>query len=376
MRIVYVRSNPIDPDPRVEKQMSAAVEYGHTPIALAWNRRVDNFEVENSTLKLFNKDVQMYRFNIKADFGKGFSNIIPLLIWQIKLLRWLMKYRNSYELIHAYDFDTVLPALFMRIFFKKKYIYDICDFYIDAFNVPRKLKFLIKKMDFYAIKKSEAIILVNESRVEQIQGSTPKKTIFIHNSPPDNIIPCKIKKISKPTIFYAGVLADNRMIIETINICKRHPEWNFIIGGFGPIENYCDEISKKIENIHFLGKIPYEKVIFYTKEADVIFACYDPSVPNHKYSSPNKLYEAMLCMKPIIVCRNTGVDKIVEDENIGLICEYDERSLEGCYARLLSDPKACQEFGRRSRQVYEDKYSWLNMKKRLGNLYSQIAKGE
>ena len=34
MKIVYMRSNPINPDPRVEKELSVALDSGHIPIAL------------------------------------------------------------------------------------------------------------------------------------------------------------------------------------------------------------------------------------------------------------------------------------------------------------------------------------------------------
>jgi len=183
MKIVYMRSNPINPDPRVEKEISTALEYGYYPIALAWDRRVEKFQIKKEIIDLYNGQVSIYRFNIKADFGQGLKNFKPLLKWQMELLKWLIKNRKSYDLIHAFDFDTVLPALFMKIFFNKKYVYDICDFYVDAFSVPKLLKPLVKKLDFYAIKKAEATILVNESRVEQIKGSKPKKLVFIHNSP-------------------------------------------------------------------------------------------------------------------------------------------------------------------------------------------------
>ena len=206
MRIVYMRSNPINPYPRAEKEMSAALKYGHSPIALAWDRRVEEFRIEESKIRLHNGEVTIFRFNIKADFGQGLANLKPLLKWQIELIKWLVKNRESYDLIHAYDFDTVLPALYMNIFYNKKYVYDICDFYIDAFNVPKILKPLIKRMDFYAIKKAEATIIVNESRIEQIKGSKPKKLVIIHNTPMELETEALNMLTKKPTIFYGGVL--------------------------------------------------------------------------------------------------------------------------------------------------------------------------
>ncbi len=375
MRIVYLRSNPINPDPRSEKEISAAIEYGHSVVALAWDRRVKKFGIIEETLKLPNGEIPIYRFNIKADFGQGLSNLKPLLKWQRELLKWLIKNRKSYDLIHACDFDTVLPALFMKIFYRKKFIYDIYDFYVDAFGVPNKLKPIVKSLDFYAIKKAEATIIVNESRIEQIKGSKPNKLVIIHNTPKEIQIEATNKIAKKPTIFYGGILVGSRMILETINICKRHPEWNFVIAGFGNIEDKCKQAAESYENIIYLGKIPYSEIIANTKAADVVFACYDPNVPNHKYSSPNKLYEAMMCKKPIIVCKGTGIDKLVRKEKIGLVCDFDEKSLEDTFEKLLTNKSISNAMGEKARLLYDGKYSWDIMEKRLGELYLEISNG-
>lgn len=374
MKIVYIRSNPINPDPRVEKEMSVAIDYGHIPIALAWNREIDEVKIRNGKLYLDNGEAELYRFNIKAEFGGGIKNIVPLIKWQIELVKWLIENRNRYDLIHACDFDTVLAALFMKLVFKKKYVYDIFDFYIDAFSVPNKIKGIIKKLDFFAIKKAEATILVNEARMEQIAGSKPKNLLFIHNTPknPKNIVKGEVKERNPKRIFYGGILSDNRMIEDTIRICSRHPEWELVIAGFGPIEAKCKEYAEKIDNIIFLGKIPYKDIIQNTTSSDIIFACYDPSVPNHKYSSPNKLYEAMMCKKPIIVCNGTGIDKLVLENNMGLTCDFNETSLENSFIKIFKDEDNYKIMANNARNLYENQYKWDIMKNRLGEMYSII----
>ncbi|WP_419961131.1 glycosyltransferase family 4 protein [Psychrobacillus sp. BM2] len=375
MIIVYTRSNPVNPDPRVEKEMHAALNNNHQTIALGWERRSEiGNKITNSYLHINNQEVPIIRFNINADFGQGLGNLKAMIKWQFNLMKWLIKNRKKYDFIHAYDFDTVLPALIMNLFFNKKYVYDICDFYIDAFGVPNKLKPIIKRIDFYAMSKAEAIILVNEIRDSQIEGSKPKKKIYIHNTPVDligNSFENKTQN-SKPTIFYGGILAEGRMILETIEICKNNPDWNFIIAGFGHIEDKCKKASEKYENITFLGKVDYKKIIENTKKSDVVFACYDPDVPNNKYASPNKLYEAMMCGKPIIVCENTGVDKIVINENIGLVCRYDRTALENAFIKIIENKVLSMEMGKKSRELYLTKYNWAIMENELNGFYNKI----
>ncbi|WP_019534266.1 glycosyltransferase family 4 protein [Paenibacillus ginsengihumi] len=373
MRIVYMRSNPINPYPRAEKQMNAAMEHGHTPVALAWDRRASKSGMRLEKLSLPAGEMDIYRFGIKADFNQGLKNLIPLLLFQLALLKWLFVHRKEYDLIHAYDFDTVLPALLMKMLFGKKYVYDICDFYIDAFYVPRQLKPIIKKMDFFAIRQAEALILVNEARIEQVKGSRPKRVEYIHNTPFDMVDEIPRREHPKPTLLYVGILQNRRMIKEALEIFARHPEWQLIIGGYGSLEALCKEAADKHDNIAYLGKIPYKQVLELTCHSDALFACYSPQVANHKYSSPNKLYEAMMCEKPIIVCKNTGIDRIVESEEIGLTIDYDQEQFELAIKYLFDNEAVRLEMGARARQLYEQQYSWNIMKQRLGNLYSEIS---
>ena len=61
MRIVYMRSNSIDPDPRVEKEMSAAIACGHVPIGIGWNRekqklKLSKFNYLLTSIRLENQE--------------------------------------------------------------------------------------------------------------------------------------------------------------------------------------------------------------------------------------------------------------------------------------------------------------------------------
>lgn len=162
----------------------------------------------------------------------------------------LFKKRNEYDVIHAADFDTVLPALLMKTLFRKKLIYDIYDFYVDAFSVPDFAKRFVKWLDFRAINGANAIILTNESRLEQIQGSSPKRVFYIHNSPED------VKLTDRQTIdchydisvAYVGVLQDFRLLNEIVDIFSGRPTWKLAIAGFGLLEREIrrPQLSTKI----------------------------------------------------------------------------------------------------------------------------------
>ncbi|MFA5603119.1 MAG: glycosyltransferase, partial [Bacilli bacterium] len=131
--------------------------------------------------------------------------------------------------------------------------------------------------------------------------------------------------------------------------------------------------TEKTENIKYYGRVNYSEALKMYSTCDIMFAIYDPTVPNHRYSAPNKVYEAMMLGKPIIVSKGTGVDKIVEKEKIGICIDYTEKDLQNALDYLTENPKVIKEMGNRAKKVFES-YSWDRMRDRLINLYEEIER--
>lgn len=372
MEIFFLRSNPVNPDPRVEKQAIALKQKNYKITILGWDRTNDKTTVTKLNLNGYN--IPIIRAGIRSEFGSGLKNIIPLFVFQFFLLRVLISKRKGYTVIHAADFDTVLPAMLMRLFFKKKVVYDIYDFYVDAFTVPNFAKKFIRWLDFKVINTADAVIITNESRFEQIKGSNPKNLYVIHNSPSDMQYTF-VEKESKHeiTVTYVGILQSSRLLEEIIEVFIENPQWNLKLAGFGLLENHIREIASQHSNIEFYGKVSYEQGILLSSQADILFATYDPSIPNHKYTSPNKLYEAMMLSKPIIVCKNTGIDSLVSKKKIGIVINYSKK--EFMYALNYFSKMSNAEYlvmSTQARILYDEKYSWNKMIDVLHNIYNHL----
>ena len=77
--IVFIRSNPINPDSRVEKEMDTLLSNDYNVFAIAWDRSKDYREKKES-LELASGEVPIYRIGIKASFGEGFKNLLPFIM--------------------------------------------------------------------------------------------------------------------------------------------------------------------------------------------------------------------------------------------------------------------------------------------------------
>ncbi|WP_342436967.1 glycosyltransferase family 4 protein [Paenibacillus sp. FSL L8-0436] len=373
MRIILIRSNSVMPDPRVEKEVNSLIAYGHQVKILSWDRQNDSQSRKNGEITLSKGVVPIRWFLIKAGFGEGIKTLWALLIFQIYILLWLVKHNREYDAIHACDFDTSIPACLCSKFFKKKLVYDIFDYYVDAFQVPKSLKTLIEKIDIKIINSADAVIITNESRQRQISKSNPKKVAVIHNSPETDFESNPMfKENSKKRIVYVGILSEDRLLMEIVRSIAGSDIVELHIGGFGFLEREIKEYSEKYSNIFFYGKLRYSDTLKLEDNCDILIAVYNPQIPNHKYSSPNKLYEAMMLGKPIIVAKETGIDELVDLYELGRSVEYNIGSFEIALYEIIQKENEWISLKERSQSLYQQKYSWNIMDLRLKKLYEDL----
>ena len=115
-RVCIIRSNPVRPDSRVEKEAWVLARAGYQVHILAWDRDSDHGE-EPGTVEVAGVRIPITRLGYKAAYGAGLRSLKPFLRFQFHMRSWLRKHRNEYDIIHACDFDT---AFFSQRFAKKK----------------------------------------------------------------------------------------------------------------------------------------------------------------------------------------------------------------------------------------------------------------
>ena len=296
----------------------------------------------------------------------------------LKFQKWLKKEVQqlpSGSIVHACDFDTASPVY--RICKKNnlKFIYDIFDYYVESHNLPFPLNKLIETKDINIINNSDAVVICTEQRKEQIKKANPKNLYIIHNTP--NIENVEKKDLSSDgniKVAFIGSLGADRLIGELLNEIPKHTKYSFYFGGLGVFDKDIITSSQINQNIKYLGAMKYQDVLNYEASCDVLFATYNPDIPNHKFSAPNKFYEAGALSKPIIVCKNTGVDSLVEENQTGLICEYSATSFFETLDKLSSNKDLMMKLGENGNVAYNNKFSWDIMANRIKEMYENLLK--
>jgi len=365
--IIMLRSHY--PDTRLEKEAEALVRAGHSVTLLVWDRGR-----AGTTQRSCPYRIKALKLKVSPDSLKV---CIYLPIWGLYLIFQLLT--ENWDAVHAADFDTFAPALVAAKVVKKPIIYDIFDYYADMIRFPifpKISRAFFARVDHFLMRFADVIILPDDSRKKQIGLSRSKKVVTIINAPSD--IFNKKNTILEPvsedfSMFYGGNISDDRGIDVICRAVGTLPNVKLVIKGPCP-ETYADKLKNICQNTPnirlFLKWALHEEIIGEASNADTLFAFYDPAIPNNKYASPNKLFEAMMCTKPIIVNDGTSMTQIVKEEDCGLVVPYgDIDAIKRAILMLKNDPVLCQRLGKNSRKAYETKYNWGIMEERLLEVY-------
>jgi len=368
--VIMLRSHY--PDTRLEKEAIALVKSGYNVTLLVWDRgRVS--EIQQSCPYR----VKRFKLTVSPDSLKV---CFYLPIWWLYIIFQLLI--EKWDAVHAADFDTFAPALIVAKVTKKPIIYDIFDFYADMIRFPifpKISRAFFARIDRSLMRFADVVILPDDSRREQVGLSNNEKIVTIVNAPSDIFSENGVAQdfVSENfTMFYGGYITDDRGVDAICQAVRSLSSVRLVI--MGPCsEAYGSKLNNICQNAPnielFLNWTPHEEILKQAVAADMLFAFYDPDIPNNQYASPNKLFEAMMCSKPILVNDGTSMVKIVRDEKCGLVVPYgDVEAIKHAILTLKNDPALCKHLGENGRKAYETKYNWNIMEGRLLEVYEKL----
>ena len=366
--VVFIRSNPVNPDVRVEKEVTSLSQHGYSIKIIAWDRKSSTDSLGETPT-----GIPIIRFGIKAPLGV--KVVLYWIIWWIRVFNWLM--RNDWDVVHAADFDCYIPALLAAKLKQRKIIYDIYDFMPGRLPLPKAIYIIFRNTDLFFMRFADSIIIVDDCRYEQMNLSRDdNKVSVIYNSPVDIYDKNNVNTSTgnNVTIFYGGVISPHRDVLSMLHIARDMPNVSVGIAGGGNKEIIASikSFSSNYENIEYYGILPYNEVLIHTMNANILFALYDPSTNNNKYSSPNKLFESMMLGKPIIMNSGIAAADIVQNHECGIIVEYGKYESLKNAVRYSLNPDVREKLGNNGRIAYEKYYSWTVMEKRLLRIYENF----
>lgn len=370
-RAVLIQTNLLDRDPRLTKEIDTLKRGGYAVTLLCWDRDCKGAHFKQHGVGDSYREI---RLRLKAPYGVRILPFLPMW-WCFVFCRLMLA---KWDMAHAINLDSIIPTLIVSKIKRKHVIYEMFDTYEDEVALPRWLRTILVHIDKLFMRLADAVAIVDESRINELDGIPNDNVVVIYNSPHDILVKSDIleqRRNSIFTIFYAGLLTKGRSLDKVIMAIQNVEDVKLIIAGYGDfIKKIKKEASQSPEKVQFIGQIAHTEVLKQTLTAQVLFSLYDASIRLHRFASSNKLFEAMMCRKPILVSEGTTMADIVRKCNCGIVVNCrDVTQIRSAIVKLKDNPELCRQLGANGRKAYEQRYNWKIMEQRLLALYQELT---
>lgn len=239
------------------------------------------------------------------------------------------KLKRNTELVYdSHELFTEVPELTARpkvrrvwlaieewIFPKLKKVYtvnkSIADIYQDKYNIPvLVVRNVSPKWEAKAIPTKKQLDLPEDSHIIILQG--------------------------------AGINID-RGAEGAVAAMKHIENTLFLIVGSGDVIPQLKEYVERenlTEKVRFVGRKPYQEMMYYTYHADLGLTLDKDTNANYRYSLPNKVFDYIHTQTPIVASSLVEIERIITKHNVGkIIPSHDPEDIALTINTLLSDPE-------------------------------------
>ncbi len=264
---------------------------------------------------------------------------IPAFLYFRKQLKYIIS-DNSYDKIIVLN---TMPGLLLSDIlltqYRGKYILDIRDYTYEKYFFYKKIvKQLMEYSFFTAISSTGFRSFLGESEKLIINHNISNIGAGMENSI-DGLTNQKSCYKQIYTIGFLGVIRYENENIKLINSFKDSNRFKFFYAGkMYPdcnLKEYC-RISG-LKNVEFAPEFSNEDKPWLYKDIDIINAIYGNKMLEVKTALPNKLYDAIVFKKPILVSTGTHLSDVVEKYGLGISVDVDKDNVKEKLLKYLTE---------------------------------------
>jgi glycosyltransferase involved in cell wall biosynthesis len=397
--MIYGEASPFPPDIRLEKEIKALCEAGHRVTVLA--QRIPS--TASSTEDLIDKCASVRRISIPR------GGFITRQVWHFTLVQrnWisaLYNFTNEYcpDALHVHDLGLLPTTLKVSSSFNLPVVADLHENMPAALRAYRSNLPILSKLTnavFYnyhlwrwkehqALQKCTKIIVVAPEAAERLyKYKIPKeKIVIVSNTEDQNTFKIESEVADKElkrnykndwVALYAGGIAPHRgidTVLKAMPIIKENiPNFKLlIVGARNNDRQQINTWAKGIDvesNLEILDWQPFEKIKSYIMASEVCLIPHNDFEHTHT-TVPHKLFQYMLCKKPILVSSCKPLARIVNETKAGRIfkannsVDFAQKIIE-----IYNNLDLSAKMGRNGFDAAKNSYSWRNDARRLIQMY-------
>jgi glycosyltransferase involved in cell wall biosynthesis len=357
-KIAIVASNSILRHPRIWK-IANSLKKKYEMSAFGWNRE----GISSQDINRYIVPLSLYR--IKAPFGRLTLVLYYPLFWGWILFKLLA---NRPSVVHAIDLDTLLPCSLYRLILRKKLVYDVHDRF--GGYVPPKYRTLFKSINLVEellSKQADVLVTVSE-KVQDTFRLRPKHCAIIMNFSEDYNLNKSKSEDGILTLVYTGLISKDQGLDILTAALEDLKGVRLVLAGRIADKELLENMTK-LPNVTYVGLLERADSLKLEASSDAMVVLYDLQYRKNQLSSPNKIFEAMMCGIPLIT--NMEVN-LVNEIDCGITVEYNIEQVKDAIRKLRDDSALRTRLGNNGRKAFVEKYNWDNMEKKLYQIYSNL----
>lgn len=318
------------------------------------NFRIKKENIVNDKLKYIN----LWSWQPLNQDPNFISRMSYYLIFPLHACIWSLFYYRRYDVIitSTPPIFTSITGLFVKTFFRKKWVIDKRDLWIDASIALGFLKkgSIFEKLSRYlmntCLHRADLVCTTTTGISDKIKSKYGlQNTIIIPNGvDPDIFYPKHEKK--KNQIIYAGSVGhaqDLKNCILAIKIVKQFKDLKLLIVGEGDIKKDLEALvnDESLEkDVIFTGLVSRDKIPAMISESLIGLAplkkmeCLD-------YAAPTKVFEYMACGIPFLGCGTGEIERLAKESKAGIVADNTPESIARIILDLINNPEKSEEMG-------------------------------
>jgi glycogen(starch) synthase len=178
-------------------------------------------------------------------------------------------------------------------------------------------------------------------------------------------------------VLYQGYLALERGIEQSMEAILQVPSAVLVLMGFGVLEKgLADQVTRPpyLGRVHLVPPVPPEALLIWSASADALVMAIQPTTLNHRYTTPQKLFESMAAGVPVVASDLPGMAPIVQATGAGVLCDpTSPASITAAISSIVTaSPEDRLAMRERALRAAHDRYNWEAQLGTLFAVYGQL----
>jgi glycosyltransferase involved in cell wall biosynthesis len=238
------------------------------------------------------------------------------------------------DVVHAHDAAMLLPGLAGARLTGARLVYDSHEL---ATGVPYRERFwawFVAAVERVGVPRADAVITVSDGIARRLQERyrLRERPAVVRNAcdlpaPDPAVAPGALRRLAgvpdgEPLILHQGAAALDRGCETLVRAVARLERGHVVFLGDGD-PGYAERLSEiaraegVAERVHQVGSVPPERLLTYTRDADVGVSLLQDTCENHRLALPNKVFEYLAAGVPVVVSDLPEVGELVRRPGVG-----------------------------------------------------------